>query len=85
MSPTIKSIMSFREGLNTGKFSVLRLSPFETANDLLDGILEFAEEQASSMNEIKDALDALPKEPTESDLVALHEAILSVFTRQMEE
>lgn len=85
MTPTIKSIMSFREGLNTGKFSVLRLSPFETANELLDGILEFAEEQASSMNDIKKALDTLPKEPTESDLVALHEAILSVFTRGMEE
>lgn len=84
MKPTIKSIMSFREGLNTGKFSVLRLSPFETANDLLDGILEFAEEQASSMNEIKDALDALPERPSESDLVALHEAILSIFTREME-
>ena len=81
MKSTIKSIMSFREGLNTGKFSVLRLSPLETANELLDGILEFAEEQVSSMNEIKDALDALPKEPTESDLVSLHEAILSVFTR----
>ena len=85
MKPTIKSIMSFREGLHTGKFSVLRLYPFETANELLDGILEFAEEQASSMNEIKDALDALPKEPTESDLVALHEAILSVLTKEMEE
>lgn len=85
MIPTIKSIMSFREGLNTGKFSVLRLSPLETANDLLDGILEFAEEQASSMNEIKDALDALPERPSEADLVALHEAILSVLTKEMEE
>lgn len=85
MKPTIKSIMSFREGLHTGKFSLLCLSPLETANELLDGILELAEEQVSSMNEIKKALDALPERPSEADLVALHEAILAVFTREMGE
>lgn len=84
MKPSIKSIMSLREGLTTGVFDIVRLSTLSTATDFVDSVLEFAEDEVSRMNEVRKALDALPERPSEQDLIALHEAILLSITRSSE-